>query len=436
MMKRVLYLALAMVIVFSLAACGSKDGAGDNKEGSNPGGNASGSSSPESSSPETSAISDSGSAISAQPLSEALAWWDGEWYGYWKVSSADNAYEDYDGGEWDCYAVIDVAADNTATVYFWDDEIELAVIELIMYTDAGGIMGGATSESGTLFGFPSEHADWVISPNFNTYDDMIVIQEWFSDPDGDGFRYEVFLRPWGMLWDDVPSGDRPPDYDSWYIGQSAHTKTMYDALYEPDGGVFIHPRLLDGATGGSSGGGAGGSSGGSTGESSGGSTGGSAASGGNADGSTGSGGAGLSGPTAEITLGVGDVYSISYPTNTFDFSDTFGAKLSAKDGSVAIHLDMQKSNESLESLIEFLDSYGSFEGYSTEDLTVAGFKARRITYKDWGGEDVSKVFIIFNSTGGIGGYHGVFAEIISEKDLASTWTPEIRAILETSKVAQ
>jgi len=252
-MKKVLYAVLVMTMLFSLAACGGNNDAGEGAVSDIVKSDTEDSKSEVPAITINEAVEEPLSGAAEEPLSEALAWWDGEWYGYWKVSSADYAYEDYEGGVWDCYAIFEVNKDSTATAYWWDDNNDLSTMELIMYTDAGGIMGGATSENGKLFGYPSGHADWVISPNFNTYTDMIVVQEWFEDPEGDGFRYEIFLRPWGMLWDDVPAGERPPDYDSWYVGEGAYTKSMYDALYEPEGGVFVHPKLLDRANGGNAG---------------------------------------------------------------------------------------------------------------------------------------------------------------------------------------
>ena len=163
-------------------------------------------------------------------LPEALAWWDGEWYGFWRIPYADGPYASYAGGMWDCYAIIEVAADGTAMITLWDDDVELASLEAVIYPDAGGIMGGLTSEGGELFGHTSERAEWVINPVFSTHSDMIQIVELYSDPDGDGFKYEIFLRPWGMLWDDVPEEDRPPGYDWWYVSEGSYTMTMFDAL--------------------------------------------------------------------------------------------------------------------------------------------------------------------------------------------------------------
>ncbi|MDR0489770.1 MAG: hypothetical protein LBH28_00790 [Oscillospiraceae bacterium] len=188
-------------------------------------------------------------------ISEALAWWDGEWYGYWTVYSADETYKNYEGGIWDCYAVIDANADNTAVVYLWDDDIELGSVEIQIEPDAGGIMGGATSEGGVLFDSPVKHADWLIYPFADYYgnetEDMIGIDARFKDSDGDTFEYKICLRPWGMKWNDIPEGEWPPGYEDWYVGDDyCDYPSMLDALTETtlDGEpVYIHSALGGGS---------------------------------------------------------------------------------------------------------------------------------------------------------------------------------------------
>ena len=178
---------------------------------------------------------------------EHLEWWEGDWYGYWLVDSTGDYYDSLLDGKWDCYAVISADYDGTATVYLWDDEEELGTVEIQISIEGGGIMGGATSEGGELFGYSVEHADWVLYPDIEDYDNMIVIQEMFEDVDGDWFTYEIYLRPWGMLWDDVPEDDRPQDYDGWYIGGDYYRDNMLDALAGTTVGgepVFIHPGAI------------------------------------------------------------------------------------------------------------------------------------------------------------------------------------------------
>jgi hypothetical protein len=184
-------------------------------------------------------------ASSGSADANGLSWWEGDWYGYWLVGSADDAYDFLDDGVWDCYAVIDVSSDGSATVYLWDDDTELGTVEIEITPNVGGNMGAASAEGGELFSYAVNHADWLIHPAVNKYDDMIVIQEHFEDDDGDGFYYEIYLRPWGMLWDDIPESERPMNYNNWYMS-GYYLMDMLDALEDStlDGEpVLIHPEV-------------------------------------------------------------------------------------------------------------------------------------------------------------------------------------------------
>ena len=161
-------------------------------------------------------------------LNEKLAWWDGDWYGYWTVVSADDPYLNLKGGVWDCYCTIDVREDNTATVTWWDDEMLLGEVEIALSFEGYQVeIGLANSTGGTLFGDPIQDEAWYITPDSSDYKNMIQLDEWYEDINGDSLRYKAFLRPWGMLWDDVPEDERSPGYD-WYL--DSKQLTMDEAL--------------------------------------------------------------------------------------------------------------------------------------------------------------------------------------------------------------
>ena len=171
----------------------------------------------------------SASGDSEKVLNEKLAWWDGDWYGYWTVISADDPYLDLKGGVWDCYLTIEAREDDTATVVWWDDDMLLGEVEIAL-TFAGYQVeiGLADSTGGTLFDHPVQDEAWYITPDNSDYENMIQIDAWYDDLDGDSFHYQAFLRPWGMLWDDVPEDECSPNYDSWYL--DVRHLTMDEAL--------------------------------------------------------------------------------------------------------------------------------------------------------------------------------------------------------------
>ncbi len=74
-------------------------------------------------------------------------------------------------------------------------------------------------------------AGWIIEPGDSSvshFENMIEINGRYESPENpeDAFDYHIFLRPWGMLWEDVRSGDTsgciardmmPLYYDNWYL---------------------------------------------------------------------------------------------------------------------------------------------------------------------------------------------------------------------------
>ena len=200
-----------------------------------------------------------GAEDSGSGLDKALSWWNGDFYGYWETT--DGWFTDRQDGAWDCYAVIDMGPDGSGTVYFWDDKYELGTVE-IQVEESGGVayMGSATSEGGTLFGEPVEHADWVMMPTYegyedyygNTYHDDYMEIEAYIWPDGkDSMNYRIVLRPWGMLWDDIDEDNRPPYYGSWYKDAGYYEYgTILEALEVTNSATDGTPSLIHSALGG------------------------------------------------------------------------------------------------------------------------------------------------------------------------------------------
>ena len=173
-------------------------------------------------------------------LEETLEWWEGNWYGAFYVYDSNSPYSDLVGEFQDIYAVIKTYQDGTATLYLWaDDYDDLGTVSLKIETVTGSTMGMATSLGGDLFYYPIKRTDWVINPAAAYYSNMIEIREVFVDTDGDWFDYEIYLRPWGMDWEDVAYYDRPTYYDDWY--KEVRFRPMLDVLKEYD--VFHHTAL-------------------------------------------------------------------------------------------------------------------------------------------------------------------------------------------------
>ena len=179
---------------------------------------------------------------STEKLSEFQQLWDGEWYGYWETHSVSDGYRQLDDGKWDCYAVIDIKDDDTGTIYLWEAGEDFATVEITISEDGGqGDMGVAISEKGRYWeGSKIVHADWIIDPSLYGYRDYIVIDGRYEDNEGDGFNYVMYLRPWGLLWDDIEEDERPPEYENWYLDN--YDELMLDVVMDYSG--YIHSEIV------------------------------------------------------------------------------------------------------------------------------------------------------------------------------------------------
>ncbi len=175
------------------------------------------------------------------PTGDALLdWWNGAWYGWWTMTGCSGAYESMSGQWWDACAVIDIGSDYTGTVTIWDEDYSRAdpMLQASVTLNSAGVgeHGTVMSESGYFTNLPLEHADWIIDPAINSrfpdVENMICIEGWYEDGE-DEFYYEVYLRPWGQLWDDF-AADYPDDipyyYDDWYLPLVESGSSMPDVV--------------------------------------------------------------------------------------------------------------------------------------------------------------------------------------------------------------
>ena len=190
---------------------------------------------------ETAADTEPGAALPAATTGDALLdWWNGAWYGWWTMTGCSGAYESMAGRWWDACAVIDIGSDYTGTVTIWDEDYSradpMSQVSVTLNSAGAGEHGTVMSESGYFTNLPLEHADRIIDPAINSrfpdVENMICIEGWYEDGE-DEFYYEVYLRPWGQLWDDF-AADYPDDipyyYDDWYLPLVESGSAMPDVV--------------------------------------------------------------------------------------------------------------------------------------------------------------------------------------------------------------
>ena len=100
-------------------------------------------------------------------------------------------------------------------------------------TAGTGENGTMTSEGGWFTDVALEHADWIVDPGLVERDNMVYIDGWYENGD-DGYYYEIYLRPWGLRWDDAGEDYLPYLYDDWYLPLIDAGKSMPDSIEMDD----------------------------------------------------------------------------------------------------------------------------------------------------------------------------------------------------------
>ena len=173
------------------------------------------------------------SGAGEETLDSPYAWWDGQWYGWWIVSSGNGVYEEWEGYYWDCYADIEVNKDDAGYISIWDHEGSRydTVMDCVVYFGDGvSEYGTMRAESGEMLGDIIESGDWSADPGAMGFqlDDFIMIDYRYVDPNNEDDYMDVyfFLRPWGTEWNDIIRGDddnwpyddmMPMYYHEWYV---------------------------------------------------------------------------------------------------------------------------------------------------------------------------------------------------------------------------
>lgn len=152
-------------------------------------------------------------------------WWSGDWYGWWIIKDGTGAYDEFDGYWWDACARFEVNDDLTGTVKIWDtdgnSEDLCGEIDVSFSESGTGEHGTMFSEGGAFVDDVLEHADWIVDPALAKADNLLWIDGTYEGEEGD-YSYEIYLRPWGVLWDDItedviPYEDATPYTYDWYV---------------------------------------------------------------------------------------------------------------------------------------------------------------------------------------------------------------------------
>lgn len=165
-----------------------------------------------------------------------LSWWQGDWYGWWIMRDGTGNWADEDDGSlrfWDTCARIYTFSDGTGYLELWDEDTEegSCFASASLTFQPGSTAPGILISTGGIFWTNDlDEGEWYVdssdTPMGSTIDHVICLHGSFTDENGDSFNYEIYLRPWGMEWEDVRALDTtalpysnmmPGYYDSWYL---------------------------------------------------------------------------------------------------------------------------------------------------------------------------------------------------------------------------
>lgn len=214
-MRKLLCLAMALLLLLTLLACSNEDKQGDTAPDTQP------------------------TKAPAEPLKPAeqekfTDFFSRDWYGWWCITGGAGLYEDREREDnwWDACARIDT---QKGSLTLWDQESSLSEplssMQAQLLTD-GSAAGCLMAGEGTFINMSAPKGYWLISPKGSLYKDMIRIHGRYDDPENPGsyFEYTLVLKPWGESWEDVEIAERPYGYESWYLPLIDQGKPMPDTM--------------------------------------------------------------------------------------------------------------------------------------------------------------------------------------------------------------
>ena len=153
---------------------------------------------------------------------------EGEWYGLWRISGAQEAWEGYEGQWYDLCAIIESDEHSEGRIKLWDEDYSADNPMALVYL-APDEKGNIISTGGYFIAHELAAGEWLLE---STASGELVISGAYSG-EGGSFDYELVLRPWGALWDDVPAEDlkaKPYFYEDWYLPLIEAGATMPSAI--------------------------------------------------------------------------------------------------------------------------------------------------------------------------------------------------------------
>ena len=177
--------------------------------------------------------------------------WAGDYYGFWTIYEAGGKFRDegvYYHASWDVCASMSVSG-SLGELQIWDEEGDDLAKASLRFGPGLTEKGSMTSTGGRFYSNDLSGGAWEIDPGrgmFRDYEGFLVVSGRYRESEEDWFDYFIFLRPWGMEWEDVRTGDlsemiydnmMPRHYEDWYLPLIRAGKTMpgsFEGLHAAD----------------------------------------------------------------------------------------------------------------------------------------------------------------------------------------------------------
>ena len=130
--------------------------------------------------------------------------------------------------------------------------------------------------------------------------------------------------------------------------------------------------------------------------------------------------------------------AFTYSADTCEETILYGDQtaIKAKDGGFTIVFSPNIVSSFYDTSIKNLEDIADkISDYRKEDIKVAGFDAKFVSYTYKAvGKSFTWLVVEFGDTETVGGYKRMHISVTSEKDLASTWSEEVQAIVESLRI--
>lgn len=135
-----------------------------------------------------------------------------DWYGWWRMDHCSGDWAHMYGYYWDCCAEITDQGESLHLL-LWDED--LSKDQFLAAAQLDKQNGTLRCVTGDFLERELKADDWLVTSSNDECGPLLHIEGNYEAVGKGGFRYEIFLRPWGSLWPGSEE-EKPYYYESWY----------------------------------------------------------------------------------------------------------------------------------------------------------------------------------------------------------------------------